>query len=272
MKDRYSSCSEVDFHTNIRVCEIRTGDDEMKIERFGLSGCYGSTLSCAEGGIKTCMPLMTINNLHFRCFCHSTDEVTPVVSDHYWTAWQKLTKNFRGFMYQRKLLIKNGADYVAEEYTMGIQYIVADNNLPDSVFTASSHWWNNQYHSPNRARIDNYFDGACAWVANTLIETGPFWLQISLPGLYDVIGVYIRQRCDIDNYPTVIDVTTSVDDVLWQDVVRGEDIANRYSSYDMQGSVNVWFSRKYTSRYWKIYIVDYIVRPSMKCELIGDGI
>ena len=270
VRDRYRRCIDVDFYTQIRVCEIRTDEDEIKIERFGLSGCYGSTLSCAEGDIKTCMPLMTINTLHYQCFCHMAGDVTSVVSDYYWTGWQKLPKHFRGFKYQRKLMISDEADYMAEEYTMGIQYIVADNSLPDSVFTASSYWHNTDGHSPKRARIDNYFDGgACAWAVYREIDTAR-WLKIALPDQYEVIGVYIRQRCDyLLQYPTVIDVTTSVDDVLWQDVVIGEDIATRYSSYDKQGSVSVWFAKSYTARYWKIYIVEFLIHPSMKCDLIG---
>ena len=73
-------------------------------------------------------------------------------------------------------------------------------------------------------------------------------------------------------YSIIVNVTTSVDDVSWQDVVIGEDIATSYSSYDMQGSVSVWFSRQYTARHWKIYIVELIGHPSRKCDLISKTI
>ena len=273
VKNRYLPCSDVDFHTQSRVCEIITLEDEIKIERFGLSGCYGSTLSCAEGDIKTCMPVLTINNLHYRCFCNMPGNFNPVISDYYWSGWQKLSKPFREFIFQRKLMINNGADYVAEEYSrvsMDVQYVVADNSLPDDVFTASSYWDNHYLHIMKRARIDNYFDHACAWVGDFKIDS-ILWLKITLPDEYEVTGVYIKQRCDMEQYPTKVDVTTSVDDVLWQDVVIGEDIATRYSSYDMQGFVSVWFSRSYTARYWKIYIVEFFSASSMKCDLIGTA-
>ena len=163
---------------------------------------------------------------------------------------------------------------MAEEYSRistGIQYIGANNSLPDSVFTASSYWRNNR-HTPERARIDNYFTGACAWAARyKVFDFGP-WLKITLPGQYEVINVYIRQRCDSVQYPTIVNVTTSVNDVYWQDVVIEEYIATRYSSYDKQGSVSVWFPRSYTTRYWKIYIVEYVGHPSMKCDLIGYAV
>ena len=274
VKESYLPCSEVDFHNQRLVCEIRSGEDEAKIERFGLSGCYGSTLSCAEGDIKTCMPLMTINTLHYQCYCQMPQVAIPAVSDYYWSGWQNLTKRFRRFIYHRQLLINNGTDYVAEEYSRistGVQYIVANNSLPDSVITASSYWHDDIRHSPERARIDNYFNLACAWAADSRFDFAP-WIQISLPGQYEVIGVYIRQRCDYVQYPTVVNVTTSVDDVLWQDVVIEEDIATRYSDYDKEGSISIWFHRSYTTRYWKIYIVEYVGHPSMKCDLIGYAI
>ena len=90
VSDKYPRCKDVNLHTERLVCEIHSREDEMKIERFGLSGCYGSTLSCAEGDMKTCMPLMTINTLHYQCYCH-LDEQGTVVSDYYWTLWGKIS-------------------------------------------------------------------------------------------------------------------------------------------------------------------------------------
>ena len=69
-----------------------TEEDKMKIERLDLLGCYGSILSCAEGDIKTCMPLLTINNLHYQCFCQMAGDVTTVVSDYYWTGFSKTSQ------------------------------------------------------------------------------------------------------------------------------------------------------------------------------------
>ena len=145
---------------------------------------------------------------------------------------------------------------------------MANNSLPDSVFTASSYYnlWSD--HAPERARINKYFDPACAWAPAHHDQAYP-WLKIALPDQYWVIGVYIKQRYDYPQYPTVIDVTMSVDDVLWQDVVIGENIATRYSSYDNQGSVSVWFPRSYTARYWKIYIAERINYSRMKCDLLS---
>ena len=270
--NNYTRCKDVYLHTQIIVCEIHIQEDEMKIEGFGLSGCYGSTLSCAESDIKTCMPLVTINNLHYRCFCHLDEHGVSITYNTYWTRWEKMPRQFRGFLFRRELLIDNEPDYIAEEYSavpVKLDYIVSNNHLADSVFTASSiRSYGGVPHAPEKARLDNYFNTPCGWAAGDKI-TGE-WLQIILPETYEVVGVLIKQRCDNTlQYPKIIDVTTSVDDVSWQDVVIGEDIATRYSSYDKQGSVSVWFSRKYTSQYWKIYIVEFERHPSMKCDLIG---
>ena len=272
VNNNYPRCKDVNLHTQIIVCEIHSQEDEMKIERFGLSGCYGSTLSCAEGDIKTCMPLITINTLHYQCYCHSDEEDVPVPGVSYWTRWQKMSRNFRGFIYRRELLIDNEPDHIAEEYSIvsvKLEYIVSNNTLTDSVFTASSVY--STIYAPERARLDNYFNIPCCW--SSAPKAPGEWVKISLPEEFEVIGVFIKQRCDERKiqYPTVIDVTTSVDDVSWQDVVIGEDIATRYSSYDKQGVVSVLFPRSYTTRYWKIEIVEFITHPSMKCDLIGYG-
>ena len=270
VRHNYTRCKDVDLHTQRLVCEIHNQEDESKIERFGLAGCYGSTVSCPEGDIKTCMPLVTLNTLHFQCFCHLDEETTTIFPDYYWSPWGKLTEHFRESVYRRELVIDNSVDYAAEEYRVFLptfQYVVSDNTLPDTVYSASSIFSNDKRFAAKRARLDNYMDFGCCWAAAGSYP--PAWLKISLPGNYEIVGIFIRQRCDDFQYASVVDVTTSADDVLWQDVVVGENIATRYSSYDMQGSVSVWFSRSYTTLYWKIYIVESAAHPSMKCDLIG---
>ena len=153
-------------------------------------------------------------------------------------------------------------------FAPGVEYVVANNNLSDSVFTTSSYYKLQRNDAPERAGIDSYFDRACGWGAG-LNDQDYLWLINALPDQYWVIGVYIKQRCDYPQYPTVIDVTKSVDDVLWQYVVIGENIATRYSSYDKQGSVSVWFPRSYTARYWKIYISETINGVVMNCDLLS---
>ena len=40
VSDNYTRCKDVNLHTLRLVCEIHSQEDEMKIERFGLSGCF----------------------------------------------------------------------------------------------------------------------------------------------------------------------------------------------------------------------------------------
>ena len=72
-------------------------------------------------------------------------------------------------------------------------------------------------------------------------------------------------------YPIIVNVTTSVDDVLRQDMVIEEDIATRYSSYDRQGSGNVWFLRACTTRYWTTCVVEFVGHASLKYDVIGKS-
>ena len=266
----YPRCKYMNLHRQRLVCEIHSQEDEMKIERFGLSGCYGSTLSCAEGGIKTCMPLMTTNTLHYQCFCHSDEESAAIIYNYNWSQWTKLNTSFRGFSYKRGLTNDTGIEFLAEEYTKtnltpGL-YIVANYSLPDSVYSASSAYGG---HGAERARIDNYFNPPCSWAAaKNQLNT---WLKISLPSEYMVTGVYIQKRCDVPyiQYPTVVDVMTSFDDVIWETVLSGYDLTERYSSDNETGYVKIWFSMIYNSKYWKVIISEYERWPSMMCDLLG---
>ena len=272
VSNKYPRCKDVNLHTASLVCEIHSQEDEMKIERFGLSGCYGSTLSCAEGDIKTCMPLMTINNLHYKCYCHSDEKWIAINYNFYWSQWTKLNITFRAFRYKRGLIIDTGNEYLAEEYRYSVPdrdvYIVANYSLPDSVYSASSAESN---HCPERARIDNYFNPPCSWAASDFVHPLP---KISLPSEYLVTGVYIQKRCDVPHvqYPTMVDVMTSFDDVIWETVVSGYDITEGYSSDDETGYVKIWFSMIYNRKYWKVIISEYERWPSMMCDLLGYAV
>ena len=134
---------------------------------------------------------------------------------------------------------------------------------PATVYSASSEY-GSRWAAQN-AHLD-YFGEFCGWSAAGADKDYP-WLKISLPIPYIVVGVYIMQRCDFLQYPKVVDVRTSNDDETWQDVVIAEDISTRYSSYD--GSVSIWFSTTFSSRYWEISIVSYVRHPFMKCDLLG---
>ena len=272
-RGHYKHCKDVNLHTERLVCEIHSQEDEMKIERFGLSGCYGSTLSCAEDDIKTCMPLMTINALHYQCYCHSDEEgsVAAIDYSYYWTSWQELNKHLNDFRYKRGLVIDNGTDYMVGEFSRrlpDIFYIVANYSLPDTVFSASSE--HTARYAVKRARIDAYFNWPCGWAANKAEPQHP-WLKISLPNNdYVVMGVYIRRRCDaFEQYPSIVDVMAAPDDDIWEMVVSGEDISERYVTNDNTAFVNIWFSQQYITKHWKIIILNYVSHPGMKCDLLG---
>ena len=71
VNNKYRLCREVNLETHRLVCEVTTEEEERK-KRYLISGggCYSPTLTCPPGDIKTCMPIMTINSMHYQCFCH----------------------------------------------------------------------------------------------------------------------------------------------------------------------------------------------------------
>ena len=213
------------------------------------------------------MPLMTINTLHYQCYCQSDEEGIKINNVYQWSQWVELSHNFKDFRYTRRLMIDNGNDYVAEEYSRHITYfIVANFSLPDSVYSASSE--HDANHGAIRARIDNYFDVPCCWSARGS-EQDP-WLMISLPKEYVIKGAYIKRRCDYHNqYPTMVDVMTSSNKLTWESVVSGDNIE---LSSDDTAFVNIWFSKKYISKYWRVIISAFVSHPSMKCDLLGYGV
>ena len=73
-------------------------------------------------------------------------------------------------------------------------------------------------------------------------------------------------------YQTIVDVMTSFDDVIWESVVSGYDITERYSSDDETGYVNIWFSMINNTKYWKVLIFEYERWPSMMCDLLDYGV
>ena len=170
-----------------------------------------------------------------------------------------LSQHFRGYRYNRMLMTDDGIHHVTEEYSRSqdIVYIVANYSSPNSVYNPSS--VHDSMHVAIRARIDNYLDRPCTRIAN---GNDPYpWLQISLPNEYTIIGVYIKRRCDgLVHYPTVVDVMTSEDDVIWQEVVARENTAKRYSCNDGHGFVNMLFSptQRNTRRF--SYLIFYAMR------------
>ena len=256
-------CRLSDPHFEIPVCEIEDSRDQQVIESFMRTSCY-SPPSCTVGDRAVCHPLMTVNTLDYQCFCRS--QYITVDTASFWTDWEFLSKNerrSRQFRYRRQLLAGEGNDCISEEYKLDvIQYLVSDNNLPDSVYDGASY---TALHAPHRARIDNYFDYSCGWSGHPYND-----LIITLPEseLYYVSGVLIKQRCDHLQWPTLVQVAASDDGQTWF-IVMTTDISDAYSSYDGLGSVSIWLDRAYVNNFWKITILESHKHPAMKCDLIG---
>ena len=269
---RYPDCSQVDVASERVICEVNDQQDATILtQRQGSDTCALSTYhtACPDGSFsKTCYPVNSgQSGYHYSCVCQSVLDLSMMEAVSYWGDWQ--AGSWNQYVHRRQLLVGTPPTCIVEEYVKTeLEYIISQNTLPDSVFSASSYFGG--LHEPYRARIDNYFDFACSWVAGD--SDAERWLQISLTEDYLVRGIFLKQRCDFlfaDRWPTMISVTSSSDEVVWRDVITNHDVSSSYSSYDGQGGATVWFQDADTNHYWKIYLVQYKVAPSMKCDLIG---
>ena len=272
-------CGQLNLTRHRLSCEVLNVEDERNLlcgSSNQDSSCNMPVSLCPDGSLnKTCFPVADTNSLHYMCLCHSAlyhqidDGITAT-----WSPWQMMDISYREFTFTRKLYIDASAECLIQEYETDpvlpeIVNIVSAYNLPDSIFTASSFY--GYKHEPKRARIDAYFDGACAWAAKDY--TLP-WLQLYLPSshIFVVTGVLVKQRCDSANqYVTAVSVKTSQQGLQWLDVLGNTYIKSLYGALNGQQSVTLWFSRPYTTSIWRIYVNSYSGHPSMKCDLKGYG-
>ena len=262
----YPGCQQVDIQTEWVICEVNNEQDAIMLTE-GSSTCGQST--CPDGSMmKTCYPVSSSHSAHqYDCVCESVLNPDMIEDETYWGDWEKGTWN--DYVHRRQLLIGTPPTCLMEEYLKkdfaAIIYTAGFTD-PDSLYSASSdHGW---FHEAFRARFGAHTSAACAWCAAN--GDSALWLQISLPvhPVYLVRGTMIKKRCDWpfdDQRPNVIDITTSSDDLNWQDVLLSHDITNSYTN----GETSVWFDSASTNRYWKIHIVEFHAGASMKCDLLG---
>ena len=269
-------CRFMDFNTERFVCKLTSEEDEHNLCQEGHCCSLRSSL-CPDGSLdKICYPVGNATYLHYGCVCHST--AVQTITDEPVTTWSEWTVNdnlSNEFNHSRHLYLIDSGEVLLSEFANryinhSYRYIVSGYNLPNNVYNASS--TRDGLTGPERARIDKYLYQVCMWTG-LMEDSIPPYLQINLPTEYHVVGIYIAQRCDIQwglHYATMIDVTASADGGTWEEVLGREDISTRYSSYDGQGSVSVWYNRVYIMRYWRLYILKASkAQYGAKCDLIG---
>ena len=266
----YPGCHQVDIQTEWVICEVNSEQDAIMLTN-GSRMCIKSTYDtpCPDGSLnKTCYPVTSTQSVHhYDCICESVMRHDMMQGESYWGDWEQGT--WDDYVHRRQLLIGTPPTCIMEEYVKrSFEYVITTAGFtdPDSLFSASS--YNGLFHEPFRARYNAHFGFSCSWRSAFDDQLAP-WLQISLPEnpAYLVRGVVIKERCDWPFWgrPDVINITTSSDDVTWQDVLLEHDIADSYANSE----TSVWFDSASTNRYWKIHIVEYNGEPSMKCDLIG---
>ena len=263
----YPSCDQRNFSIELPICQI-TGENTVDT-CYAPPGRLPALPACPDGTWnRTCYPRISqhmFQKIHMNCVCHSGVLVTDDIRETHWGNWQKLDPPVYGAHYRRRLMMDT--ECIGQEFVkIFLNLIVKTRNLPDSVYTASSFYQVN--HEAKRARVDNYFTACCGWAAGTsdVINT---WLAITLSTEYQIKGIMIKKRCDppyTDQWVTMVTVTTSHDDITYQDVVVREDLS---AGYDADITAYIVFTQVYTTRFWLIHVNAYNNALVMKCDLLG---
>ena len=265
----YPACRDIDITLKLPICEVDKDDvsDTCSTSTHTIP-CLKS--ACPDGSwSRTCYPVPTDDVIYaFSCVCHSAVHVWNVadVRVPYWSNWEPLDHAIDGAYFARRLMVEGGGCITQEFIKMRL--IVYDYNLPNSVYTASSSY--SSYFSAERARV-NTPSSHCAWVA--LYEDTEKWLGITLPGDYITGGALVSKKCSpLLEHPGVVTVTTSYDDITWLNVSDRVDVT---SLYDDDHNAYIWFATRYTSRFWRIQIIEIAgtgANPRMVSDLIGTAV
>ena len=268
----YASCNQRNFSIELPICQI---DGENTADTcYAPHGRLPALSACPdETWNRTCYPRTSVNMIYMDCVCHSVVQVTDNIRETHWENWQKLDPPVKGAHYRRRLMMDT--ECIGQEFVkVSVYPIVKAHNLPDSVYTAST--FLGSKFAVHRARIDNYFTSGCGWAPARTDLTNP-WLAITLPTEYLIKGIMIRKRCDAPytyQYVTMVTVTTSHDDVTYQDVVVREDLS---AGYDANITAYIVFAQVYTTRFWLIRVNAYnnnceTPYPVMKCDLLSNNL
>ena len=268
----YPRCHSVDFSRQHPVCEIWDATDETAFICMGRPGCPDSyshwthmPSHCSDGTLKkTCVASAGDN---FLCACHSARQEPVCATQYRWDSeWTDFDGGEQGLY--RKLCDLETLSCPVTEYRFGVAHLVKYTQLPDDKITASSNYDSN--FPSEYVRIDNYFT-ICCWTA---AESDPEkWVQFDLLETFTGFGALLRERCVYEwgqQRPTKVDISYSLDGSVWEwaatDVipVYGETVSSTFISYTH------WFEQPHSGRYWRIYIRQWLIFPSMKADIIGE--
>ena len=253
----YPSCDQRNFSAELPICQI-TGENTVD-PCYAPPGRLPALPACSDGTWnRTCYPRISVNMIYMDCVCHSVVQVTDNIRETDWENWQKLEPPVNGAHYRRRLMMDT--ECIGQEFVkISLNPIVATHILPDNVFSASSEYGTKRV--AYKARIDNYFDKSCGWSPKATDTTNP-WLAITLPTEYLIKGMMIKKRCDppdTDQYVTMVTVSTSHDDVTYQDVVAREDLS---AGYDADITAYIVFTQVHITRFWMIHVNAYNSYPA----------
>ena len=146
-----------------------------------------------------------------------------------------------------------------------LQYLVEYLDVSDASVTASSE--RNADCTAKRVKTYRYVDYPCAWAA-ARDDPAP-WVQFDMQQEVAVWGILVMTGCYdssvTDERVTTLQVAMSQKGVKWNDA--SGVITTNYSVGQMSVS---WFAEVLTAQYWRIYLLSWVSRPSMKADLLGQ--
>ena len=265
MNGNYTLCRDVNFKFESPICQVVA--EYMGDPCNYTVGTFPALPACSDGTWnKTCYPVYTPGaNYQMNCVCQSLVPIPDDVKDTEWTALEGHNLTVDGVYSCSRRLMMEGGECIREEL-FKMRLVVSGYGLPDSVFSASSVLAG---YTPHMARIDNYFyenEGwKCSWIP--LSNDTDSWLDITLPHDYSIYGYVFNQLCDSGVRVAVVTVSTSYDGVTWQIVADEEAVL-----WDADEVANIWLSRSYVSRFWRMYVIDKNTSGNVrvKTDLIGS--
>ena len=141
-------------------------------------------------------------------------------------------------------------------FRLGVDLVGSSQELPDSSYTSYIHL---HPFTPQMSRLSS----TASWLP--LYYEGS-WLEVDLLRVYTVIGLMMLRTTVPHWYLTLYDLKVSTDGISYQYIDQNipvEYLPNEdYTTY--------WFDNVTQARYYRIEPVTWVLKPSVKCDVIGN--
>ena len=145
-----------------------------------------------------------------------------------------------------------------------LSYLVKNMNSRDVQIHASSQF---SIYVANNVKMNPNMDSVYGWTPDS-DDLAP-WVQFDLEQVVTVWGVVVKltgSNSFTDGRITSLKVATSGEGVRWSDV--SDVLITNYNNRTMRS--DSWFKKAARAKYWRINVLAWQNRISMKADLIGE--